>query len=1392
MSGAEALAVIGILANVAELVGASIAIVSRVAQFCHDIKELPKALRDVKRRLPLLSVALEKRQNKDFIAGLSETERKILLDLLQHIQAETQKLERILNDLFPAKDASTLRKSLKALASFRQESKIEEIMNGIEKDMQWLKWNDFHPVTQTPFLPGNMSAVEDSPPKKTHFMVGISGDDEFIGREDLMKRVTEKLSTEGTHNRLALVALGGMGKTRIAMEYALKFKNSQDVSVFWIHASTTARFLSAYRKIAKKVNIIGYENANTGGPQLVREWFESKDSGRWVMVIDNVDDYELLYGPDRLDDYIPRSENGSIIMTTRDKRVGISFAGASRVLLIEALNTTQAQNLLTSRLIDEIDQGSCSALAEELEGIPLAIIQAAAYMHSNSIDPAGYLELYRESSESPISLLSKDFEDTIRDKESKNPIAATWYLSFEYIERSTPLAGELLKMMSILDSQAIPLSLIDSGVPHQDLMEALGTLQAFCLITTRVSTAIKPKLKQRNYDLHRLVRLAMRNWLKIHDQLTTWTARTLKLVASNYPNVEETRLREMGLWRAYLPHAVAVLSFDGCEKLDDATVPPVFSKQELIGEHADDDIPCAICAASLMMNVAFSFSLSENHSETMNWAIRAHSLRSFVLGGSHTQTIWALILIICACYTLGQTEDAQKLGERAIALIDNSNQPPKLVAWKFEILAVTMVEHGRLQGVEETLNKALEIRKIAYGLEHLEYLRTLGNVVVVHIEKARYSEAEKILKNVIEILLRTEGSEDPNTLDAMSLLAVVYYSMGRVNEATAMNAEVSTLRLNSLGARHPLTIRALASTAAIHYGQGRYAQAIEMGSQALQLSTEVNGPEAVDTIAMKLLLGRVYQKQERYDEAERLSVQALDLSIKLKGYGYAPSTVNGYSSTTSIMRDLASLYEHQEMWEKAVPLREKSLEIAIERLGEQSVEGALSKCELGITYSGQGLHENIAEYRYDALPFPLQGLEVGIPETIHRMATIAIGWADDEYLLDSEKLARDAVKLVRDLEPTRTTTNHALTALASTCSGLNQTNEAEDLFREVLGRKDFWHREGHEDLPRSMTGLALVLIKKMQYTEAESIALQAKDILSNLADTDTPAIAFNTSTLAIIYAFQGRHREAETILSDLLAQVLETWKPESANKSAIFNLVKSLENIAFVWDREEHYSKAEGIYTKTIPIRMKLQRARSIHPFNIKAFNNISINSYGRFEEALKLGIECQEKFQALGLETPPAQVTRSIIDKEVAVSYAGLGRYEDAERFAREALASSTSNVREKNLHSLDCAAVLAGILREQGNEKITEAEGLEGMVIDSWKEAVGEKHLRTIGAMRELSKTYRKQGRVEEATVLEEKAEHLRTGLDLGLEEREKREVEARVADAFERLVTAASNKF
>src|SRR5947209_4979338 len=109
----------------------------------------------------------------------------------------------------------------------------------------------------------------------------------------------------------------------------------------------------------------------------------------------------------------------------------------------EILDETAA----TDQLIDRLDW---------LDRLPLAIIQAAAYMNENDVTVAQYIELCNESEQETIEMLSEHFEDEGRYREGQNYIATTWFISFKQIRQRSLVAIESLSFMACLLQQNIP------------------------------------------------------------------------------------------------------------------------------------------------------------------------------------------------------------------------------------------------------------------------------------------------------------------------------------------------------------------------------------------------------------------------------------------------------------------------------------------------------------------------------------------------------------------------------------------------------------------------------------------------------------------------------------------------------------------------------------------------------------------------------------------------------------------------------------------------------------------------------------------------------------------------------------------------------------------------
>ncbi|KAI9730663.1 MAG: hypothetical protein M1834_005631 [Cirrosporium novae-zelandiae] len=91
----------------------------------------------------------------------------------------------------------------------------------------------------------------------------------FIGREDILHELRTILDVQNNHVRAALVGLGGISKSQIAIEYSYKVREKfPETQVFWIYASNAARFKNSYRNIATTVKILGQDDKSLASCSL--------------------------------------------------------------------------------------------------------------------------------------------------------------------------------------------------------------------------------------------------------------------------------------------------------------------------------------------------------------------------------------------------------------------------------------------------------------------------------------------------------------------------------------------------------------------------------------------------------------------------------------------------------------------------------------------------------------------------------------------------------------------------------------------------------------------------------------------------------------------------------------------------------------------------------------------------------------------------------------------------------------------------------------------------------------------------------------------------------------------------------------------------------------------
>lgn len=302
-----------------------------------------------------------------------------------------------------------------------------------------------------------------------------------------------------------MVLTGSMGgstaeetnrKSQVAIEYCYRFHERNPTSnVFWIHAASLAQLDRGYKDIARKLSLPGWDELDLNTFQAVFDWLSDTDHGSWLIVLDSADDLDLFFMKSpkdvthdvkpQMSRFIPRSSLGTVMITTKDKRVAERLADRQAPVQVLPMSGSEAQNLLRSRLPEELvlDAIEVAELVDALGNLPLAISQAAAFITENSMDLGQYLEAFKSDVSLVQDLLSEDLGDHRRYHDSESSILSTWKLSFDQISKQQPRAAEILSLMAVLDRNAVPKSLlVKENERAIDFTLALGVLQAFSLV----------------------------------------------------------------------------------------------------------------------------------------------------------------------------------------------------------------------------------------------------------------------------------------------------------------------------------------------------------------------------------------------------------------------------------------------------------------------------------------------------------------------------------------------------------------------------------------------------------------------------------------------------------------------------------------------------------------------------------------------------------------------------------------------------------------------------------------------------------------------------------------------------------------------------------------------
>ena len=187
---------------------------------------------------------------------------------------------------------------------------------------------------------------------------------------------------------------GGVGKTQTVLEYAHQYRGDYD-AVFWISAASELELRTEYAQIAARLGLPHDAGDAEGAMRAARRWLESSPDRRWLLVFDNADDPQVL---EVLQGWLPSGSPAGHVLVTSRARV-LEALGLVSPLALATLPAAESTAFLLKRTGREQagagEVTGAAELARELDGLPLALEQAAAYVLDRDVPFAEYLASYR-------------------------------------------------------------------------------------------------------------------------------------------------------------------------------------------------------------------------------------------------------------------------------------------------------------------------------------------------------------------------------------------------------------------------------------------------------------------------------------------------------------------------------------------------------------------------------------------------------------------------------------------------------------------------------------------------------------------------------------------------------------------------------------------------------------------------------------------------------------------------------------------------------------------------------------------------------------------------------------------------------------------------------------
>lgn len=675
-------------------------------------------------------------------------------------------------------------------------------------------------------------------------------------------------------------------KSQLAIECAHRKVDASPLWVFWLHASDAAQFERDVRNVVEELQV---KQASTDSCQfaLLERWLRDPGHGKWLIVIDNADNPDVLLDPPstsknvrtffsrnssarRRIDFLPASKNGSILIPSRYRRAVRGFVDAHSIITVSKMEPAQAMELLKRKLYigpkstDRIaygprDEERVRVLVDELDSLPLAMTQAASCITSRAPETRSsgsvrsliqrYLEELKLNQASSIRSLTQEQDDPHRPSEAANALLSTWEISYNYIRQTRPSAAQLLAMMSLCDRHSIPKTLLRG----------------------KVSDAEKRREQEEREMLRRAMEMEKREVAPGYNYDRGIPVSSQSTIQNRGPSrIDDSGLdRDIEMLKDFSLVAVNIdLDSFSMHRLVQKTTKFWLSRAGELDKTQDVFINklCAVFPEGNFTNWATCKNLFSHAQASMLLDLKNRKSVSLKRASVMRRSAWY-------AWEKGLHTDAGSMAMLSWQCRERfRGRSDKSTLDSMEMAALVNSSLGAWEEAERQHRTVTDERRKKLGDAHADTLLSMTNLALTFVNLGRLHEAEDLQRHVFEAYKAAGKGESEKGIMSEAHLASTCRRQGRTTEALRHDEGVLNARVASLGRNHPDTLRARCSLALTYCHQDKLTKAKDLQSQAKDKMTTLLGERHPDVLGvtsdLSWTLWRLGQTREAYNLLE--------------------------------------------------------------------------------------------------------------------------------------------------------------------------------------------------------------------------------------------------------------------------------------------------------------------------------------------------------------------------------------------------------------------------------------------------------------------------------------------------------------------------------------------